>query len=87
MILYFEDLMKTLKEKREAILKNDPEKAKLVLAKPAFAKAIPPSEYVMHKRPKYNVLMPLRGESSTSKGKRAIEDVVEIQDSPKRQRV
>lgn len=79
--------MQTLKEKREVIVRNDPEKANLVLAKPSFAKAIPPGEYVMHKRPKYSVLVPVRGVSSTSKGKRPIEDVVEIQDSPKRKRV
>lgn len=40
-ILYFEDLMETSKENREEILKNDPEKAKLVLAKPAYAKTVP----------------------------------------------
>lgn len=65
---------------------NDPEKAQVVLAKLAFAKALPPGDYVMHKRLTYNVLMPTKGESSSSKGKKPLVDVVEIQDSPKRQR-
>lgn len=68
-------------------MKANPEKTKLVLAKLAYAKVIPPGEYVMHKRSKYSVLMSIRDDPSTSKGKRAIEDVVEVQESPKRQRV
>lgn len=87
LVFYFEDLMQTLKEKREAIMQNDPDKVKLVLAKPGFAKAIPPSDYVMHRKSKYSVMMLVTGEPSTSRGKRAIEDVINIQDSPKRQRV
>lgn len=79
--------MQVLKEKREIILKNDLEKVKLILAKPAFAKAVPLGEYAIHKRSTYNVLMPTRDEPSSSKGKRPVIDVVEIQDSPKRQRV
>lgn len=86
-ILYFEDLMQTLKEKREAIMRNDPDRVRLVLAKPSFAKAIPLGDYVMHKKSKYSVMIPMTGEPSTSRGKREIEDVIDIQDSPKRQRV
>lgn len=87
LILYFEDLIQTLKEKREAIIRDNPDKAKLVLAKPAFAKAIPSGNYVMHKKPKCSVLVPVTGQPSTSKGKREIEDVIDKQDYPKRQRV
>lgn len=68
-------------------MQNDPDKVKLVLAKPSFAKAIPPSNYVMYKKSKDTVMMPVTSEPSTSKGKRKIEDVIDIKDSPKRQKV
>lgn len=79
--------MQTLKEKREAIMQNEPDKAKMVLAKLAFVRDIPRGDYVMHKRSKYTMIMPVTCEPSTSKGKRKIEDVIDIQDSPKKQRV
>lgn len=84
LVVYFEDLMQNLKEKKDVVMKSNPEKDKLVLSKPACAKVIPSSEYIMHKRLKYSVLMSIRDEPSTSKGKRAIENVLEVQDSPQR---
>lgn len=87
LVVYFEDLMQTLKEKKEVVIGVDPEKPKLVLAKPAYAKVVPSGEYVMYKRSRYNVVMPKRDEPSTLKGKRPIEDVIELQASPKRQRL
>lgn len=65
LIIYFEDLMQTLKEKREAVIRDNLDKARLVLVKPIFVKPIPSGNYVMHKKAKYNVLMPIIGEPST----------------------
>lgn len=87
LVVYFEDAMQALNEKKDVVIKADPEKAKLVLDKPVFAKVVPLSEYVMYKRSRYNVVMPRKEEPSTSKGKRTIEDVTESQASSKWQRL
>lgn len=60
LIEYFEDAMENLNEKKDAVIKADPEKAKFILTKPIFAKIIPPGEYVMYKKLDYNVVMPMR---------------------------
>lgn len=70
LILCFQDVMQTLKEKREVVIKNKPEKARLVLTRSTSTKGIPPGDYMLHKKSNYSVLMPIIGEPSTSKGKR-----------------
>lgn len=85
--LCFEAIMKTIKKKREAMIKNNLEKARLGLARSTSAKAIPLGDYVLHRKSKYSVLVPTTGEPSTSKGKRKIQDVIDIQEYPKKQRV
>lgn len=85
LIGYFEGAMQTLNEKKAALMKAGPEKAKLVFTKPLLAKVIPPGEYVMYKKSGYNVVMPRMDEPSMSKGKRPMEDALQSQASPKRQ--
>lgn len=87
LIVFFVDVMQTLKEKIEAMVKNKPEKARMVLSRSASTRAIPPNDYTLHKKSNYSVLMPTTREASASKGKRKIQDVIDIQESPKKQRV
>lgn len=83
LIVCFEDVMQTLKEKREDVIKRNPEKARMVLSRSSYTRAIPPGDYTLHKKSNYSVLMPTIGGPSTSKGKRKIQDVIDIQESPK----
>lgn len=78
LIVCFEDVMQTLKEKREAVIKSNPEKARMILSKSASTKAIPPGDYTLHKKSGYSMLVPTTGEPSTSKGKRKVQDVIHI---------
>lgn len=87
LILSFEEVMQTLKEKREVVIKNNPEKETLILNRFASARPIPPGNYMLHKKSNYSVLMSALGEPYASKGKRKIHDVIDIPSSPKKQRV
>lgn len=55
LIVFFEDVMQTLREKREAMIKSNPEKARMVLSRSASTRAIPPGDYTLHKKSNYSV--------------------------------
>lgn len=54
----FHDIFQTLNEKKEKVIKDDPEKAKQLLSKPVFTKGLPPGRYMVKKKTGYNVVIP-----------------------------
>lgn len=87
----FQGVFQTLNEKKEKVMKDDPEKARQLLSKHVFAKGLPPGRYVVQKKTGYNVVIPeqsqqkqmdKRGIPSTSQQVGKQKEIMEIPDSP-----
>lgn len=80
---YFQEIFKTLEEKKKKAMEDNPEKAKSLLGKGAFAKVLPPGKYMLQERTGYGVIIL---ESDFKKQQKKIEDLPSTSKQVERQK-